>query len=338
MVDNSSIINEFNKLVTQIEYDIDHAPNKKEEIKNSFRLKQIKQAIKILSKYPTKISSGDQLKDIKGIGKGIIRRIDEILKTGHLEEITVLEKSSDYMKYVEELENIIGIGRKTAYEFVTKYNIKSIQDLKEAFAIGKIHLSDNIIKGLKYYGVYQQAIPRTEIMEYDKLLHKILLDIDENLFGIICGSYRRLSLTSNDIDFLIVHPNVKTKKDISKKTNYLHLFIKELVKNHIIVDSLTSEDVRTKYMGFCHLNNQAIIRRIDIRYMPYDSYYSALLYFTGSGVTNKNMRQHAIDMGYLLNEYGLYKIEGKKKIRIPVKSEKDIFEILGLEYIPPENR
>ena len=44
-------------------------------------------------------------------------------------------------------------------------------------------------------------------------------------------------------------------------------------------------------------------RRIDIRLLPYDQYYCALLYFTGSDMFNKNMRGVALEKGFTLNEY-----------------------------------
>jgi DNA polymerase/3'-5' exonuclease PolX len=47
------------------------------------------------------------------------------------------------------------------------------------------------------------------------------------------------------------------------------------------------------------------------------------------------MRQIALDMGYVLNEYGLF---DQNKKMFPVKSEKEIFEILGMEYVTPSKR
>lgn len=44
-------------------------------------------------------------------------------------------------------------------------------------------------------------------------------------------------------------------------------------------------------------------RRIDIRLLPHDQYYCALLYFTGSDMFNKDMRGHALEKGFTLNEY-----------------------------------
>jgi DNA polymerase/3'-5' exonuclease PolX len=74
-------------------------------------------------------------------------------------------------------------------------------------------------------------------------------------------------------------------------------------------------------MGFSKYQNYPI-RRIDIIYVPYESYYSALIYFTGPADFNRSLRLKAKKLGYKLNQYGLYK-NGK---RIFVKSEDDIIE------------
>jgi DNA polymerase/3'-5' exonuclease PolX len=88
-------------------------------------------------------------------------------------------------------------------------------------------------------------------------------------------------------------------------------------------------------MGICKLGDDGLLRRIDVRYMPYNSYYSAILYFTGSKDFNRKMRQIAISMGYKLNEYGLYDENGKP---FTINSEKEIFDILGMEYLIPSKR
>jgi DNA polymerase/3'-5' exonuclease PolX len=51
------------------------------------------------------------------------------------------------------------------------------------------------------------------------------------------------------------------------------------------------------------------------------------------------MRQIAINMGYKLNEYGLYKIKKNTKlVKMKINSEKDVFDYLGLEYLAPQYR
>ena len=44
-------------------------------------------------------------------------------------------------------------------------------------------------------------------------------------------------------------------------------------------------------------------RRIDLRLIPIDQYYFGTLYFTGSDMFNKQMRAHALEQGFTLNEY-----------------------------------
>ena len=147
--------------------------------------------------------------------------------------------------------------------------------------------------------------------------------------------------TSNDIDVLITHKNVKTNKEYEKLgTNYLNEFVEFLKKKKMIVDDLTDTNNLTKYMGFSRLPRKSI-RRIDIRFVPYKSYHSALLYFTGSYELNTQMRQIAKSLGYKLNEYGLFKIkeDGSISTRMTkVNSEKDIFKKLKLDYIEPKER
>ena len=51
---------------------------------------------------------------------------------------------------------------------------------------GEIDLPDNIVKGIKYYDKIKDNIPRETIDEVYDFLTKTLLEIDKNLFGIVC--------------------------------------------------------------------------------------------------------------------------------------------------------
>jgi DNA polymerase/3'-5' exonuclease PolX len=88
-------------------------------------------------------------------------------------------------------------------------------------------------------------------------------------------------------------------------------------------------------MGFLQYKNNPV-RRIDIRFVPYESYYSALLYFTGSMELNKTMRNVAKEKGLKLSEYGLHKIDDNTKLTI--NSEEEFFTALNMNYIEPKNR
>jgi DNA polymerase/3'-5' exonuclease PolX len=50
------------------------------------------------------------------------------------------------------------------------------------------------------------------------------------------------------------------------------------------------------------------------------------------------MRSLAIELGYKLNEYGLFKNYKGRLVKIKISSEKDIFKKLGMEFIEPKGR
>lgn len=330
---NEKLIEEFKKLEKQIKYEINHG-TKEQNIGNMYRLRAISKVISVLGKLKFEIKSVDQVKNIKNIGKKTLERISEILKTDKLAEINPDIANEKYFAYIEELTQVFGIGEKTAFKLYKKYGVTSIADLRKLHKEKKIELPDNVVKGLKYVDKIKRNIPRSEMDTINNLLVKVCMEVDPQLFGVICGSYRRLKISSGDIDLLILHPNIKTVEDMDK-INYIGLVVDKLIKKGYIVDSFTSRDVVSKYFGIFQLSDKHDMRRFDIRYLPYESYYYALLYFTGSGEFNRMMRQVAIDSGYLLNEYGLYDEKGKF---IPAKSEKEIFDALGMEYISPEFR
>lgn len=341
MAKNEKIIKELNKLIEQIKYYIDNTKDKKEQISYIFRLKQIKNLVNIVKNYSKEIKSGSELENIKGVGKGSISRIDEILKTGQLSEIKVGTVEKEYVQSVDELQEIIGIGPKKAYDLVTKHNIKSIKDLIKAYNNNDIEVTHEIELGIKYHNIYKQNIPRAEIDKINKFIGKVVKIVDKDLKYVISGSYRRNKPTSNDIDILLTHPKIKTKLQLMQHKNYLKTIVDAFKKTDFLIDDLTNKDYEVKYMGFGQFyenKKKYPVRRVDIRYVPYNSFYPALLYFTGSGPFNEKMRGLAKTLGYKLNEYGLYKIVDGKPIKIKVNSEKDIFDKLGMDYVEPEER
>jgi DNA polymerase/3'-5' exonuclease PolX len=341
---NSNIVSKWKKLIEQTEYEIDNAKSKSDANKNQFRLRQFKNALKVLETWPSKIKSIVEFEELKGFGKGILKRLEELIKTKTLKELKDVKKYGDYAKYIDDLSEVIGIGRKHAHNLVVNHGIKSVKELKRAHKESKIELNDKILLGLKWYKKYKQNIPREEVHDIYNYLNKQVKKINPELVVVICGSYRRMKVTSNDIDVLLTIPTVKTKDDFDKqKKNCLQVLVSALKKKKFLVDDMTDKHYETKYMGFCQLTKKHNVRRIDIRYMPYNSYYSALLYFTGSGDFNKKMRMIAISNGYLLNEYGLYRVYKRKdgtkvKKMIRIRSEKNIFDILGMKYVDPQYR
>lgn len=352
---NKKIIKQLNKLFSMIQKNSDELRQNKDTkgvTRNNFRLKYLKNLINIIENLDFKLTKENylELKNFDGVGKGSLDRIKEILETGKLKETKGFKDTSSKKKEsIKELEEVIGIGRSNAVELYSK-GATSVKKLKNLIKEGKLEVNDKILLGLKYHGVYKMNIPRKEIDTVYKMFTKIFDQInkerkltDKNKYCFeICGSYRREKPKSNDIDVLITKFGTKDNK--KSDFNHLELFV-NLFKTNLklnkdqpfLVDDMTDKNIETKYMGFCKYKNKPV-RRIDIRYISYQSYHSALLYFTGSYELNKQMRNIAKGLGYKLSEYGLFKIEDEKETKMKTKSEKDIFKKLGMEYIEPKFR
>lgn len=151
----------------------------------------------------------------------------------------------------------------------------------------------------------------------------------------ICGSYRRGLPTSGDIDILLTHKDFNST-DPSKSNKYLKEVVKRFEKIGLITDTLSHGD--TKFMGVC--KHDKLYRRLDIRLLGHDQYYCGVLYFTGSPIFNTNMRLHALDIGFTLNEYSLRPMDQGQVPQepLPVTCEEDLFDYLSMDYKEPHQR
>jgi len=76
---------------------------------------------------------------------------------------------------------------------------------------------------------------------------------------------------------------------------------------------------------------------VDIKVYPKEQFGFALLYFTGSGDFNRDMRFKAQKMGYSLSDFGLVQTKGKRA-QINCETEEDVFKGLKMEYKAPHER
>ncbi|KAM5174748.1 DNA polymerase beta isoform 1-T1 [Callospermophilus lateralis] len=102
---------------------------------------------------------------------------------------------------------------------------------------------------------------------------------------------------------------------------------------------------KNPFQGVCQLpskndEKEYPHRRIDIRLIPKDQYYCGVLYFTGSDIFNKNMRAHALEKGFTINEYTIRPlgVTGVAGEPLPVDSERDIFDYIQWKYREPKDR
>jgi len=333
---NELLIKIFQELIKINEYLLRTSNDAQFKNQNEFRIRSLKTGLRTIKNFQTEIKDVNQLKGISGIGKGIQDRVEEILKTKKLKELDELCKNIDCLNLnkkdiKDDLLNIVGVGESLVKKLINEYNVKEVKDFFELVKNNKIKVSKTIELGIKYYKKLKFNIPRQEITKTIDLLEKHIYSIDSFLIIQICGSYRRQKLTSNDIDVLVTTPNILTE-NLKEEEKIIQQIVHKLHQVKFLIDDIT-HDSTNKYMGFCKYDKLPV-RRIDIRFIPFLSWYPALLYFTGSKELNLMMRNKAKKLGYKLNEYGLFK--GSKNMY--VESEEEIFNLLGMQYLEPQER
>jgi NAD-dependent DNA ligase len=342
-MNDTSTLNNFIKLLNSL---VTITKNQGEHFKSVAYTKAINELQKYLksSEVSTEVLSYNDLKKLKlpNIGKTILEKYEEFLKTGTL-EVVEREKANP----VNIFANIYGIGPIKAKELVTKKNIVTLEQLRaqqnniQENKLPLLNTKQQI--GLKYYEDLLKRIPRTEIEEFKELLtqnfSETLIENSEtqenNSFEIV-GSFRRNKSDSGDIDLIITSYN--NNKSIFEN------FIKKLVAKHIVVELLSKGETKCLTIGKL-LKDNAIPRRIDFLYALPQEYAFSILYFTGSKEFNTSMRQHALNVDLTLNEHGFHKMSTsnsqrskEEKITKLFKSEKDIFDFLCMEYKEPHER
>lgn len=272
--------------------------------------------------YDKPITDVKQIADLKGVGKTILAKFQEFIDTGKLTAIEK-EKSNPLLVFT----NIYGVGPKKAEDLIKK-GITTIAQLRE----NQDQLNDKQKLGLQYYEDIEERIPRSEIVTYEKTLTKLFKGLKfHNATMEIVGSYRRGAKDSGDIDIIMT--------DKEENPDLLKRFVDKLVEQGILLHKLT--DGKTKVLGIAKLPGAKVARRVDFLYTPPQEYAFAVLYFTGSKVFNTVMRQRALNMGYTLNEHGIYKlVAGKKGAKVDQEfpDEKSIFDFLNMKYKAPEER
>src|SRR5436305_10190381 len=76
----------------------------------------------------------------------------------------------------------------------------------------------------------------------------------------------------------------------------------------------------------------------DLRVVPLDAWGAALQYFTGSAAHNVAVRQIAIKQKLKLSEYGLFNAGKLGGELIVSRTEEEVYERLGLAWVPPAMR
>ncbi len=317
-----------NKEIASIFYRIGDALEVKGD--NVFKIRAYRRAARNILDLPREVSAlfeqdPSQLDSIPGIGRDLKEKIVEMLSLGHLAYFESLMK--EFPSGFFEMLKLSGLGPKRLKKFKEKLNIKNIDDLEKAcrqHSLSELEgegekAEAKLSEAIKYY---KKGVGRLLLQDAERAAEKTVGYLAKsNVFKKIeiAGSLRRGKETVGDIDILV------EVRDKSKAMDYFtamplaeKIIAKGTVKSSILVKGGTQLDLRVASAG---------------------SFGAALMYFTGSKAHNIKLRRLAKAKGWKVNEYGIFSVSasGKEK-KLAGKTEKEVYQKLGMTWIPPELR
>ena len=254
------------------------------------------------------------LVEIKYVGEGIAKKIDEFMRTGKLRLAEDLEKRVPMG--VPQLMKVQGVGPRTAYKLSHEMGIDSVEALKKALESGRLdtEFGPTVKESLKVGIERLQSFGKRMLLPEAEGVYQTM----EAYFGglgikvSMGGSLRRGKSTVGDIDLLSL--DSRATEALAGCPGAAQVLEKGSKRASVKLESGV---------------------QVDVRVFARDEYGAAMVYFTGSKDHNIALRNMAIEKGWKLNEYGLF---GKDGRRIAGGSEEKVYKKFGLEYIPPELR
>ena len=295
---------------------------------NPFSVRSYRNAASVIESYPEPIAAivrnpEKKVTEIAGIGKGISTVLEEIEKRGSFERREQLLER--YPPTALELLKIQGLGPKSIRVIWDHYRVSTIDGLEKLCQEHKLRdlprmgakLEEKVLRSI---AGYRQRAGRFLLSYAQNVADELMADLGK-VRGVsqvtAAGSLRRGRETVGDIDLLVTGPGAEQA---------LEAFVKHPKVHEVLGRGANKASVKFGLEGI----------QVDLRALPEEQYGSALQYFTGSKEHSVALRGRAQKMGLTLSEYSLARIDSKKVVASA--TEKEIYEALGLEWIPPELR
>ena len=291
---------------------------------NPFRIRSYRNGARAIGDLTERLedlaAAGKDLTELAGIGESLAGKIHEVLKTGTCQMLVDLRQRLP--PHLPDLLKVKGLGPKKVKLLSDKLGLTSLEQLKAAAEAGKIRdlegmgekTEQNILKGLAFLATEEGRIGIRVATEQVGALGRHLKTVSAIRRFEAAGSFRRRRETIGDLDVLV------EARDRDKAAEGILAYqpIEDVIARG-------AEKVSVTLAGGV---------QVDFRFIEPESFGAAMMYFTGSKAHNITLRKRAQKDGLKLSEYGLFR--GEK--RTAGVSEEEVFQALGLPWIPPELR
>ena len=294
---------------------------------NPFRIRTYRRVATLIEELPEDVETAfyaKKLHHMPGIGESTLLKIEEFLKTGTIKKYEELRRmvSEDLL----ELLDVPGVGPKTLRVAYDQLGIRTKEEFVEALKKGRFNKikgfgpqkAMKILKGLE---IWEKSKERMSLIE----AYPIAQDIVEYMKGLrvienisVAGSIRRMKETIGDIDILV-----------SAKREHWKEIHEHFTRYYDITEVLAKGETKSSVI----LRSG---RQVDLRTVEPESWGAALQYFTGSKQHNIRIRDIAKEKGLKVNEYGVFRADTEE--RLGGRTEEEVYNLLGMQWIPPELR
>jgi DNA polymerase (family 10) len=279
-------------------------------------------ALEGLTEDVAAVAARGELEEIPGIGKGTAEKIREYLETGTCRYYEELR--AQLPPGLTTLMSVPEVGPKTALLLYEKLGITTIDQLEQAAREGRIRTlprmgaktEENILKGIALLRRTRERLPIGQVLPHAQDLLEALRAVPGVEQISLAGSLRRMKETIGDIDILVTSAQPDPVMDVfTTFPRVRQVLARGPTRSSVILD-----------VGI----------QADVRVVEPECFGAALQYFTGSKDHNVKLRERAVRRGLKINEYGVFRTPGDR--RIAGRTEDEVYAAVGLPWIPPEIR
>lgn len=279
-------------------------------------------ALEGLTEDVAQVAARGALTTLPGIGKGTAEKIQEFLATGTCAYYEELKGSLP--PGITTLMSVPEVGPKTALMLHEKLGIATIEQLEQACRDGAVRklprmgekTEANILKGIALIRRTKERQPIGKVLPLAREIVEALRALPEVAELAVAGSLRRMRESIGDIDVLVTSSRPeRVMETFVALPRVRQVLAKGPKRSSVLLDSGIQADVRVVEPA---------------------SFGAAWQYFTGSKDHNVKLRERAVRAGLKINEYGVFRVADEA--RLAGRTEEEVYQAVGLPWIPPEVR
>lgn len=263
------------------------------------------------------------LAEMPGFGEAILAKTRDFLTKGTTK---LYEQIKDAVPQgVLEMASIPGIGPKTAKALNAALGVASVAELEAAAKAEKVRTvagfgalkEKSLIEAIERNRRLTERQPLGIALPYAERMVRELKARPEVTLASVAGSLRRRKDTVGDIDLVAATSDPEATAEA-----FAHL---------PGITEVTAKG-KAEVVGYCDLG-----LRVDLRMGKAEDFGALLHHFSSGREHNWQLREIAERKGLKINEYGIFDAKtGMEKFQ--GDDEAQVYEALGLPFIPPELR